>query len=245
MIKRIYRKIVSRYPNIREWKIILSLKKILNIKNHMYIRKRNAATLKYGYEVISDFMQIAILLNIDMWLDWGTLLGYHRERALIGNDYDVDFATWAMSEEEHDIFQKTLEKRGYSRIRYTLVGDIYAEETYMKQNCYADVNFYYRRGNLSWTYVAHCSDMTESYYRNKAKYLKGLEICKFETENICFMEGEFANGVKCVVPRETERRVIEEYGESWKIPDPNYNWLNQNNYIREGFHPSAVIMKLE
>ena len=62
-----------------------------------------------------------------------------------------------------------------------------------------------------------------------------MDVYVFHTSNLSFVQASFKNGVRCFVPEETERRIIEEYGEDWKIPIKDYDWTKQDNYEYKGF----------
>jgi phosphorylcholine metabolism protein LicD len=44
------------------------------------------------YEVVNDFLRD---LDVEYWIAWGTLLGFHREGRILEHDQDVDFGALA------------------------------------------------------------------------------------------------------------------------------------------------------
>ncbi|MEQ6122443.1 LicD family protein [Reichenbachiella sp. MALMAid0571] len=51
-------------------------------------KQRLRAILRHAYQVTNNHLQ---QLNIDYWLDYGTLLGYYREKDILAFDLDIDF----------------------------------------------------------------------------------------------------------------------------------------------------------
>lgn len=67
-----------------------------------------------GETVLKDFAQILNEHSIPFWLDYGTLLGYHREHDFIGHDTDIDTGVFI---EDAERVKQALEKNGFKLVR--------------------------------------------------------------------------------------------------------------------------------
>ena len=56
--------------------------------------KKKLENIKELFVVANDFLRAT---EVEYWMDFGTLLGYHRESGIIPHDIDVDFCTSSAS----------------------------------------------------------------------------------------------------------------------------------------------------
>ena len=58
------------------------------VKKHKKERHKNLVI--YGCEMLDELYKAADEAGVNIWLEWGTLLGAYREQSFIGHDYDCD-----------------------------------------------------------------------------------------------------------------------------------------------------------
>ena len=69
----------------------LPIIKSLNDKANVELDSKRSELLKNNFEEILNTIYSSPLKNYDIWLDFGTLLGYYRENDFISHDLDMDF----------------------------------------------------------------------------------------------------------------------------------------------------------
>lgn len=70
----------------------LPLIKQLNQKANKELDEGRQALLRANFDRILEIVYNQDHLNFDLWLDFGSLLGYYREGGRIEHDIDMDFA---------------------------------------------------------------------------------------------------------------------------------------------------------
>lgn len=211
---------------------------VMNLNASMrekYMDNRREKVQIHGYEIINIVYEIAQELGIPIWLDWGTLLGYVRESAIIEHDYDLDFAAWRMEKELYASFRKKMKDNGFSLVREFCRKDLIITETYEYKEILVDFDYYDGDSTYAWTYSFDTSDESIIKIIDGVQQIKGMDVFKFEVTDLNIEETQYSNGIKCFVPEYAERRVAEEYGENWRTPIKNHNWKELNNYLLEGF----------
>ena len=69
----------------------LPLIKKLNEKANIELDSKRSNLLKENFEEILNVVYSSDLKDYNIWLDFGTLLGYYRENDFISHDLDMDF----------------------------------------------------------------------------------------------------------------------------------------------------------
>ena len=69
----------------------LPIIKSLNNKANIELDSKRSELLKDNFEEILNTIYSSPLKDYDIWLDFGTLLGYYRENDFISHDLDMDF----------------------------------------------------------------------------------------------------------------------------------------------------------
>ena len=72
---------------VKNWKII----KKLNEKANIELDVKRQQLLKDNFLDVLNSVYSSKISNYDVWLDFGTLLGYYRENDFISHDLDMDF----------------------------------------------------------------------------------------------------------------------------------------------------------
>ena len=95
-----------------------------------------------GVEVLQRYSEALNAAGLKFWLEFGTLLGYHREHDFISHDFDLDTGTYW---ENADKVKDALTKAGFELVReYHVEDDGGLEHCYQYKHTTIDV-FYFRR----------------------------------------------------------------------------------------------------
>ena len=84
----------------------LPLIKKLNEKANIELDSKRSNLLKENFEEILNVVYSSDLKDYNIWLDFGTLLGYYRENDFISHDLDMDFGVQVSSFEEFEVSLK-------------------------------------------------------------------------------------------------------------------------------------------
>ena len=84
----------------------LPLIKKLNEKANIELDSKRSNLLKENFEEILNVVYSSDLKDYNIWLDFGTLLGYYRENDFISHDLDMDFGVQISSFEEFEVSLK-------------------------------------------------------------------------------------------------------------------------------------------
>lgn len=231
---------VKRIPGAQSLKNITVIRKIKDRMYQNYLNKRRKNVQSYGYELIECMNEIGNELKLDIWIDWGTLLGYAREGSIIQHDYDLDFAMWTLPSDQKRKLKKALHRKGIKLVReFKLDGEVITE-TYEYKEILADIEYYEGNSEHAWTYAFDLNENSKVIIEKGIQKIYGMNLYRYDTFDIAFTEGKFHNGICCKIPKDTLRRVKEEYGKEWKKPIKDFDWKLLDNYKFEGYRETLV-----
>ena len=95
----------------------LPLIKKLNEKANIELDSKRSNLLKENFEEILNVVYSSDLKDYNIWLDFGTLLGYYRENDFIHHDLDMDFGVQVSNFEEFEVVEKYLTNNGFKRMK--------------------------------------------------------------------------------------------------------------------------------
>jgi len=99
--------VVKNFPLIKK----------LNEKANIELDSKRSNLLKENFEEILNVVYSSDLKDYNIWLDFGTLLGYYRENDFISHDLDMDFGVQVSSFEEFEVIEKHLIDNGFNRTK--------------------------------------------------------------------------------------------------------------------------------
>lgn len=171
---------------------------------------------KNGKDVFSEFIQICYNHNINVWLCYGTLLGYIREKGIMKHDYDFDVGLWY--EDYSKEFEEELKTKGFKLIhQFSGMNGYQAfEQSYEKNGVSIDLFYHYCDDKQIWTHVFHREPDTN--LPDDEWLVRKLPFTKAGFEKVNFLEIEVS------IPSNSEQYLAETYGENWRIPDKNFDW---------------------
>ncbi len=206
---------------IKKFKIV---KKALSYINLKHSEKRNIVVQNYGLEAMKIICEECRKRNISIWLDFGTLLGYYREKKFISFDIDLDFGIYAEDQEKFAEVRESLLKKGFLYTRRFEYDHQLVEESFSYNDLNIDVVYYIKKEavkNIMSYLIVYAMDMNK----------KPIDIQGYEEENnITVLEATQFMGVDVMVPQNTEEYLKNYYGEDFMTPIPNFDWKNSGLY---------------
>lgn len=230
---------IKKLPGVRVLKKVPLLKRINQNSYQRYLDKRREKVQQFGYEIIACFSEIRKQLSMDLWIDWGTLLGLYRDGKIIEYDYDLDMACWRLEKNDYLRLRSALEEKGFHLVRQFIWDTDILTETYQYKEVLVDIEYYIKEGDKAQTICFDFDDRTKLTQTLQRQEIQGMNLYLYEFEGIELIEKEFNNGIPCQVPKYMEKRIIEEYGVNWNTPDKNHDWKELHNYKELGFHENV------
>lgn len=175
-------------------------------------------------ECYDDIMSIIYSCNnkLDIWPDFGTLLGIYRNNGKIAHDIDMDFGLYINEFEIFKDMESMLLDKGFKKTREFYYGNIPVEFSYDYRGLNVDFVFYEKYSNYIKT-------VTISYLKNLRGDITNVESYSLE---IPFKELTVYNykGIKINIPTDTDSYLSCIYGENFMTPQTNYKWQENPNY---------------
>lgn len=201
-----------------------SLKKTW-IYKHIYIpfRKRNSSKvtalknrifLEEALNVLGLFANPLKNGNIMFWLEYGTLLGFVREKGFIDHDFDIDVGAF-----RHDAAQiyKVLIQAGFKLVReFHVIGEDGLEQTYAYNNLTIDVFYFQENDEQQMVCNTFCYYQKAIFGRPQYAIVREISFSKFSLTPTNFL------GCDVYIPTDYDTHLKEHYGSNYMIPDPNF-----------------------
>lgn len=194
-------------------------------KSNKRASERQAYFFNEAPELLQHFSEVLNKEGILFWLDFGTLLGYYREHDFIKHDMDLD--TGAFLEDAEKI-RKVLLANGFSLVReFSVMDDGGKEDCYKYKHTYIDI-FYYRKDNDKM----YCNSFGPKIRFNALHLRHKIPVVveKVTVPYSGFKKDTF-KGIPVNVPNDVEACLIANYGKSFMIPDPSFDYKEGSNCI--------------
>ena len=200
----------------------LPLIKKLNEKANIELDSKRSNLLKENFEEILNVVYSSDLKDYNIWLDFGTLLGYYRENDFISHDLDMDFGVQISSFEEFEVIEKYLINNGFNRTK----------EFYFNKNL-VELSYSYKGLNVDFIIYKKEHDKVSSdtifFMTNALGKPTRYEVYHYEIPFSGLKECGF-KGMKVKVPDNTQEYLRTLYGEDFETPNTNYNWKENPIY---------------
>ena len=200
----------------------LPLIKKLNEKANIELDSKRSNLLKENFEEILNIVYSSDLKDYNIWLDFGTLLGYYRENDFISHDLDMDFGVQVSSLEEFEVIEKYLINNGFNRTK----------EFYFNKNL-VELSYSYKGLNVDFIIYNKENDRVFSdtifFMTNALGNPTRYEVYHYEIPFSGLKECDF-KGMKVKVPDNTQEYLRTLYGEDFETPNTNYNWKENPIY---------------
>ena len=200
----------------------LPLIKKLNEKANIELDSKRSNLLKENFEEILNVVYSSDLKDYNIWLDFGTLLGYYRENDFISHDLDMDFGVQVSSFEEFEVIEKYLINNGFNRTK----------EFYFNKNL-VELSYSYKGLNVDFIIYNKENDRVSSdtifFMTNALGNPTRYEVYHYEIPFSGLKEYDF-KGMKVKVPDNKQEYLRTLYGEDFETPNTNYNWKENPIY---------------
>ena len=204
--------VVKNFPLIKK----------LNEKANIELDSKRSNLLKENFEKILNIVYSSELKNYNIWLDFGTLLGYYRENDFISHDLDMDFGIQVSSLEEFEVIEEQLINNGFNRTK----------EFYFNKNL-VELSYSYKGLNVDFIIYKKEDDKVSSdtifFMTNALGNPTRYEVYHYKIPFSGLKECDF-KGMKVKVPDNTQEYLRTLYGEDFETPNTNYNWKENPIY---------------
>ena len=212
----------------------LPIIKTLNNKANTELDSRRSSLLRENFQEVLKIIYNSQLNKYDLWLDFGTLLGFYRENDFINHDLDMDFGIIINDYNDFLEKEKYLLKNGFSRTK----------EFYYK-NRLVELSYSYKGLNVDFIVYRRKADVIESdtifFMTNALGKPTRYEVYNY---SLPFSELEEHNfkAVEIKIPNNTREYLSKLYGEDFEVPNTNYNWKENPIYKRVSSEEANVIL---
>lgn len=227
----VYEKVKSYFRSKKVYQTLRSNPVLLKINQH-YRESAEAAKREsvknYGYEALLHVKELFAELKLDFWLDYGTLLGAIREKDFIGHDADIDIGTFFTTGEDAKAVEKAFIGRGFKKAReFWFEGNI-VEETYIYKGVNLDVYYYVTGENRVSCFALEEGERTIYKKAPEKTTITGLVVKKLTSTFSGITSIDF-KGNLFPIPENYDQYLKENYGETYMIPNPNWDWTKVDN----------------
>ena len=213
----------------------LPLIKKLNEKANIELDSKRSNLLKENFEEILNVVYSSDLKDYNIWLDFGTLLGYYRENDFIGHDLDMDFGVQVSSFEEFEVVEKYLINNGFNRTKEFYFNKKLVELSYSYKGLNVDFIIYNKEND-------RVSSDTIFFMTNALGNPTRYEVYHYEIP-FSGLKGCYFKGIKVKVPENTQEYLRTLYGEDFETPNTNYNWKENPIYKLGDAELAEVILR--
>ena len=213
----------------------LPLIKKLNEKANIELDSKRSNLLKENFEEILNVVYSSELKKYNIWLDFGTLLGYYRENDFISHDLDMDFGVRVSSLEEFEVIEKHLAENGFKRTKEFYFDKDLVELSYSYKGLNVDFIIYKKEDDK-------VSSDTIFFMTNALGNPTRYEVYHYEIPFTGLKECDF-KGIKVKVPDNTQEYLRTLYGEDFETPNTNYNWKENPIYKPGDAELAMVVLK--
>ena len=213
----------------------LPLIKKLNEKANIELDSKRSNLLKENFEEILNVVYGSDLKDYNIWLDFGTLLGYYRENDFISHDLDMDFGVQVSSFEEFEVVEKYLINNGFNRTKEFYFNKKLVELSYSYKGLNVDFIIYNKEND-------RVSSDTIFFMTNALGNPTRYEVYHYEIP-FSGLKGCYFKGIKVKVPENTQEYLRTLYGEDFETPNTNYNWKENPIYKLGDAELAEVILR--
>lgn len=185
--------------------------------NDEFERTARAKLQSVGYDVADEFISAMEGLNLNLFVDYGTLLGFVRDGGFIAYDDDLDFGfvnrtddqgVW-LEIEEH------AKKAGFRKIRQFSYDGLITEQAYERKGLTLDIFSHPASANgmmSAFGYETHAGVV----YKDEHE----MTVIQHLTSKVEEIDSLFVHGKEYPVPKNFTEYLGDVYGKTWKTPLP-------------------------
>lgn len=174
-----------------------------------------------GWNMLSKISSALKKQGIDYFLDSGTLLGMIREGGFISHDTDMDMGVLYENDFTEQKLDKALTSIGLKRHHAFYFHDKPAVITYSFDSIAVDF-FMYFKTDIPNRWAQYC------FERNVWKTYPSDDVFDVYQADcpITGLKTITVNNLELSVPENAEEYLASIYTENWRVPNPNWNYLD-------------------
>lgn len=198
------------------------LKKLFSVTVQQARSKSWQKKLKInGWDMLSKISSALKKQGIDYFLDSGTLLGMIRESGFISHDTDMDLGVLYENGFTEQKLDKALTSIGLKRHHAFYFHDKPAVITYSFDSIAVDF-FMYFKTDIPNRWAQYC------FERNVWKTYPSDDVFDVYQADcpITGLKTIKVNNLELSVPKNAEEYLASIYTENWRVPNPNWNYLD-------------------
>jgi len=178
-------------------------------------RRQSERIQANGYQLIAAVQHLLDREGIEVFADFGTLLGIVREGRLLAHDLDIDMGVVVKDDLDMLRVRTALERFGFKVWREYYIDDQVVEVSFRLFGVKLDINYYRTDENASRTWL---------FYRDPEKEYgpRERDVVEMRYSPIRGFTTMLIHGVHIRVPLDAESLLAEKYGPTWRTPDKGW-----------------------
>jgi len=172
---------------------------------------------KHGVDALSLLNAVFTENNSFFWLEFGTLLGAHRDNGFIKHDFDIDLGV--LIHKKIPNLKEQLEMHGFEKSRELYIPEVgVIEETYVYKGVHIDIFYFYKDGG---NIVCYSSIPDGDEHWSEVIDTKGMLMESFTFTDSGFGLQSFYDE-KFYFPMDVDLHLRESYG-NYKVRVRNWS----------------------
>ncbi len=199
----------------------------LKRKKHKRDDKMHKAIDTYGLEALEKIYTIAKQHHVNVWLEYGSLLGAYRDKGFIPYDFDIDLSIY--HEDYGPEFERSLFDAGFSirRMFYMVKNQdpsnrVLTEVTLCYHDLYIDLFFNFRNDKHQRTLFFYTGKLGGEYASRNIYSAQPTIVPDAPMSEIVFL------GIKFAIPENTKECLEIIYGKNFMTPIRD--WVAEEAY---------------
>lgn len=205
---------------------------LMNVSDYFTQIKANRLFRHYGLETLVQADKAFGSVNIQMFLNFGTLLGAYRDKGFIPFDLDLDVGVMARQRPEN--LDEIMQAYGFVKKKQLYIQETgrITEDQYLYKGLQIDVFYFFEdeimsAPNCFYCYVARRHETKEWKEANRTD---GFPCVLWPCKRTDFSQTDFL-GHKFYVPNATKEWLSGIYGSDFMIPIKNWTVGERNTKI--------------
>ena len=159
--------------------------------------------------------------DIELWPEFGTLLGIERENGFISHDLDLDFGV-LFNQDIQNLIRKEFSKNNFLLLTTTTLksSNKLIAEKYNFEGVEVDIYYFFEENG---NYINYDLETTSGLSIEEEQG-EGSKVVPYKNIFTKFkLKRRFFNEIEILFPENIEQHLTELYGENYLIPDPKWN----------------------
>ncbi|HTL46947.1 MAG TPA: LicD family protein [Verrucomicrobiae bacterium] len=219
------------------------------------LSKRSKSLLAHGSSVLEQALRACREAGVRPHLNFGTLLGYRRNKGFIQGDDDLDFGLLASDRPDIPLLIKTMEKAGFRlKAEHHLEGPLaaigdYCEITFVHQETGVSTDFYFYHAWNQEILYAGAAELIGHFHEGLLKFtpVEKNKIAGYALSYPGDLAGKFVPAPflssEILVPADTDAYLERLYG-NWKIPQKNFYYKNVSAIVSSASSTGIELVRL-